>query len=1193
MRRIAFTIMALIVGVLSSSAAVTVQGWWHLDSTQPIADSSGNGRTFGSAFSNHPNSGGQVNALLINNGAGGPLGSSGWTSTQSIRLGYLGVDGSPRQCSMWGIGYVPPASNFGIEIWAMPQNTGRINGDTWYFSSGDTGGVVLRCVDNGDGTSSMVASILGANVDIGAPAPVDTNRWTHYAIVNANGTTTFYTNGVACGASDVGNATASAGTVYIGTPSDNQAIDAYLDEARMFTFASGAFSTSDLLLRPSGAIIIGQPQNASVWNGGAATFAVTTPFDNATSYQWQRNGVNLGGDTAATLYFNTVALTDSGSNFQCVATLNSVSKTSSPPATITVVPVNPSNVSAYRNAINAEPSLLAYFPGDSDTGTTLSNTKDGTHNGTFGGKATYDGQTNTTFGQRSASFQADGFIQIPNNAAFEFSGGSGTIEAIINMREVTGTEPTIFAENVDGGDPYYVFGASKNGASLIYYSGTSGGTPTNELSWTVPGGLIGKLTHVALVFGPGLNITAYANGQNLGTNVQTGFGTGSGAPAWIGAVGSTAGNYGWDGTIDELAVYGSALAENSVQVHFSKFFYGTNTVGPSVVSQPSSKTLLAGGTPVLTVQASGTLPLSYVWTTNSVAVPGGTTATLSLLPQPAGSTLSCSLAIHNPYGDTNTQPIMLSFSSPPVGYPTTVMADHPGGFWRLSDGAGPTAIDSAGMNNATYNASGVTYGAGSIPGEPGTAVTLDGAAGRAIAPNATSLNPNGPFTVEFWTKLSSYGFYVPVSSMNRPARDSGYEFYLDGNSPGYEWHSAAGGGYNMLTADFNVPTVGAWYHVAGIYDGTSLFLYINGDPAGLYIDNVALEEGTPSFTANLTKGFYIGSRSDDTHYVAGNMADVAFYNYALTQAQLRKHVFAGLASPIHTTIARTAGVVADSKPTGTLYGGINGALGTNAATWVASSSDGSRTRNGVMQFTGTNGNQITLAPNPDFGSRTGTILFWMKSAGTVAPGSQGAILFDRRFNFPNFGSAGDVIVQQDDGTIFVQTEYYGVNIQQTALSGGSVNDGIWHHVAYVYDQSATGSVSIYIDGSQAGTAPNQFEWAWPSTQEIELGQSHDAFWERFDGQMDDFRIYNRMLTGAEISSVYNTDALVDTTALKVRFNFDSAPGAGVGVSWSPSVAVPQAAGSVQGPFTDQGNVNDPPLLIAPSSGSQIFRARSP
>ena len=110
-------------------------------------------------------------------------------------------------------------------------------------------------------------------------------------------------------------------------------------------------------------------------------------------------------------------------------------------------------------------------------------------------------------------------------------------------------------------------------------------------------------------------------------------------------------------------------------------------------------------------------------------------------------------------------------------------------------------------------------------------------------------------------------------------------------------------------------------------------------------------------------------------------------------------------------------------------------------------------------------------------------------------------------------------------------------------------------------------------------------------QQIELGQSHDAFWEFFDGQMDDVRIYNRVLTDSEVALVYSSDALVDPAALKVRFNFDSAPG-GMGVSWSPSVAVPQTAGVVTGPYVEQATSRTP-LLVPMTSTNGFFRAKSP
>ncbi len=77
---------------------------------------------------------------------------------------------------------------------------------------------------------------------------------------------------------------------------------------------------------------------------------------------------------------------------------------------------------------------------------------------------------------------------------------------------------------------------------------------------------------------------------------------------------------------------------------------------------------------------------------------------------------------------------------------------------------------------------------------------------------------------------------------------------------------------------------------------------------------------------------------------------------------------------------------------------------------------------------------------------------------------------------------------------------------------------------------------------------NTAAWSWPTGQQIELGRSHDGYWKRYDGQLDDFRIYNRVLTAGEIASIRVSDALVDNAALKLRFNF-STSGIGRSVTW--------------------------------------------
>ncbi len=877
--------MILVTGMVTSYGAVTVQGWWHLDSTQPINDSSGNNRTFGSAYSTAPATGGAMAALLVNNGVGGPLDGTGYTSTQCIQLG-IGVGGK-RQSAMWGIGYNPPATDYGIEIWAMPQDNGIAGGSGgWIFSSGQGGGVALRINAPGGETPSYIdAFILGTSTTIGSQVPIDTNRWMHLAIVNDNGVLTFYTNGIACGASVTSGATTPAGDCYIGTPGDNQAFYGFLDEARMFTFAPGAFSTSDLLLRPPGPNIVGQPQNAAVWDGGAAPFSVTAAVDASLTYQWQRETANISGATLRKYTLPTVSSADNNATFRCVVTGGGLSVTSSP-ATLTVVPVNPSDVNAYRNAINAETSLVAYFPVDGDTGTTLANAKDATRNGTLELNASYDGRTDRAFGQRAIAFNADGDVQIPNNPAFEVGAGNGTVEAVIYMNGGTLDDPTIFAEAWDDASPtpYFAYRVSRDGLSLVYVTDSP-----SQLSWSVAPTLIGRKAHVAFVVQNGTNVTAYVDGLSLGTKSVDSPSYSTGGPAWIGAVGNSFSvNNRWSGTIDELSIYSSALSQNTVQTHYSLYFFGTNTAAPSIVSQSSSRTLFAGASPVLNVKAAGTLPLSYQWTSNNVAIPGATTDSLSLTRATTSFSASYALNVNNAFGSTNSDPIVLTFVAPPAGYISKVMNDGPSAFWRMAESAGPIAADSAGMNDATYSTSGVTYGEPGLPTEGGTAVRFNGSTGRAIAPLSPTLNPAGAFSIEMWIKPENYtpfsNWSVPLSSMDRPARTGGYEFYMGGNYEGLEFHTAAGGGYNGLCGDATKTVPGVWTHVVGICDGgNNIWTYVNGV---LKENDNAVAGG---FTPNKVVNFFIGSRSDNVRFFNGVVADVALYHYMLTDTQITDH----------------------------------------------------------------------------------------------------------------------------------------------------------------------------------------------------------------------------------------------------------------------------------------------------------------
>src|SRR5882672_5519885 len=294
-----------------------------------------------------------------------------------------------------------------------------------------------------------------------------------------------------------------------------------------------------------------------------------------------------------------------------------------------------------------------------------------------------------------------------------------------------------------------------------------------------------------------------------------------------------------------------------------------------------------------------------------------------------------------------------------------------------------------------------------------------------------------------------------------------------------------------------------WHHIAYVYDQSA------SGSISIYVDGVLDTSNANSLAWSwpASQPIELGS-SHDTYWrvFSGLMDDFQVHNRMLSASELAA-TFAGnpvldssLVERLNFGAAPVNNVVVDTSAS-------NNSATNQAATWVSADSG----RSGLMRFD-VPFTQITVAAHPEFNSPTGTIAFWMKSAGNAGPGDFASILFDRRL-----GSQGDVITMEDDGTIFVQARAGG-NVNSFATQG-SVNDGLWHHVAYVYDQSDTGYIRIYIDGASSGYQTNSAEWSWPPDQQIELGLSHDSYWFGFEGALDEVRFYNRPLSAAEVAII--------------------------------------------------------------------------
>ena len=871
----------LLAGVLNSPAAVTPQGWYHFGELQDYyADSSGNNRRFQSAFSTGASGTGNANAVVTSTGVGGPLDGTGWNSTKCLRFG----DNGARQAGMWNPGFNPPATNYGLELWVLPEGKGFVGGSgSWLVNAGQvSGSAVIRIMSNGDGTSSFVGTVNGKG-DVGDPVVADTTKWTHLAIVNDAGNVSFYVNGVKSGSTYAEKITsANTGDICIGHPGVSAGPLGLLDEVRIFTFDAGKFSTSDFLIPPPGPNIVTQPQSIAVWEGGAAPYAIDTVIDSSNMFQWLRNGVNIKDATQFSYTLpNVTSASDNGVSFSCKVTNPTGSVTSSN-ATLTVFPVQTENVAAYRSTVTKETSLLAYFPVDKNTGTIVSNQVDSVHNGTLELNASYDGRTNTAFGQRAILINEDGDVSIPANAAFDFASGNGTVEALVYMSHATAANATIFSVASDGAAAIrYAILASKDGAGLIC---------TNDLAtltWAVPVNLIGRQAHVAFVFDNTTNVTAYIDGQSLGTKQQSAFGSGTEQQAWIGSMGTSIPGM-WAGTIDELAIYGSALSLTTIQAHYSSFVYGVNIVKPGIVSQSHSKTWFAGGSPKLEVTVTGSLPFNYQWTSNGVAIPGAINSALTLKNTTTNYSATYAVSVSNSAGQTNSEAIVLKFIQPPDDYAKTVMTDNPVSYWRLDETAGPTAVDSAGSNDGVYKST-ETFGVPSLITQvTNVAVNLDG--GYVEVPYSAALNPNGPFTIEMWAKTSpnydpNANTYVPISSQGRLGSGRyGWCVYLNNDGSGFEMHmgDASGVAGSTRVSGATAGTANTLYHLAFVYDGTNLQVHVNGK---LDFETTG---GFP-YTANYTAPLEIGCRNDINFNFMGVIDDVAIYGYALTTNQITSH----------------------------------------------------------------------------------------------------------------------------------------------------------------------------------------------------------------------------------------------------------------------------------------------------------------
>lgn len=93
---------------------------------------------------------------------------------------------------------------------------------------------------------------------------------------------------------------------------------------------------------------------------------------------------------------------------------------------------------------------------------------------------------------------------------------------------------------------------------------------------------------------------------------------------------------------------------------------------PVISTQPSSVTVLSGGSASFSVTASGTEPLAYQWNFNTNPIAGATNSTFSLSNVTTGQAGTYTVTVSNPFGSTTSTGATLTVNTPaPTPPPST------------------------------------------------------------------------------------------------------------------------------------------------------------------------------------------------------------------------------------------------------------------------------------------------------------------------------------------------------------------------------------------------------------------------------------------------------------------------------------------------------------------------------------------
>ena len=324
-----------------------------------------------------------------------------------------------------------------------------------------------------------------------------------------------------------------------------------------------------------------------------------------------------------------------------------------------------------------------------------------------------------------------------------------------------------------------------------------------------------------------------------------------------------------------LTISGGAKADHNM-FSTSSNCYGTNCIigNPQFINPANGDFHLQSTSPAIDTGSSNSAP--------STDLDGDSR------PQGAGYDIGAYEYVLSPIPPPSPTPTPVPTSTP-TPTPTPGHTPNPSGlagYWKLDESNGTSATDSSGNGNkGTLKNFQFDSTDGWTAGKVNNGLKFDSMNDYVDAGNGPRLNITGNnVTVEAWIYQNAGD--IPTGArrgiVNKGGTSVGYGLIL------YDENGVEGYRFTVNGQVAKWPTTlraNQWVHLAGVYNGTQMILYLNG-----------VQKATQNYKSNIlttTSTLKIGERSSSTEFFNGLIDEVKIYNRALSASEILADYNAG------------------------------------------------------------------------------------------------------------------------------------------------------------------------------------------------------------------------------------------------------------------------------------------------------------